>query len=180
MVSPQLHCVFDDDFDMVKKEQSDTSIWKTKAHLQEAKERATEVTTRSLLISGPKHQPSTSLPPYCRDLPQALQDLSQLLLDAPTTEDDSQPEELSNPPTVEPTSQVENPETQDPAQIQVEHHQQEAPSNDSHIVIAPSGYTRTGCQVRQPAQSAYAAYHCKTLAQTGIQSVFDFHPFASL
>ena len=62
----------------------------------------------------------------------------------------------------------------------MEHHQQEVLSNDSHVVIAPCGYSRTGCQVRRPAQFAYAAYHCKTLAQTGIQSVFDFHPFASL
>ena len=81
---------------------------------------------------------------------------------------------------MEPTSQVENPETQDPAQVQVEHHPQEALSNDSHVGIAPSGYTRTGHQVRQPARFAYAAYHCKNLAQTGIQSVFNFHPFASL
>ena len=28
LVSPQFHCVFDDDFDTVKKEQADTSIWK--------------------------------------------------------------------------------------------------------------------------------------------------------
>ena len=38
LVSPHFHCVFDDDFDTVKKEQADMSIWKTKAHLQEAKE----------------------------------------------------------------------------------------------------------------------------------------------
>ena len=82
LVSPQFHCVFDDDFDTVKKEQADTRIWKAKAHLQEAKERAAEVTTQSSLVSSPKHQPVTSLPPYGRDIPQALQDLSQLLLDA--------------------------------------------------------------------------------------------------
>ena len=147
LVSPQFHCVFDDDFDTVGKEQADMSIWKTKAHLQETKERVTESTTQSSLVSGPKHQLATSLPPYSRDIPQALQDLSQLLPDAPATEDNGQPEQPSTPPTEEPTSQVENPETQDPAHVQVEHHQQEAPSNDSPIVIAPSGYTRTGCQV---------------------------------
>ena len=37
LVSPQFHCVFDDDFDTVKKEQADTCIWKIKAHSQEAK-----------------------------------------------------------------------------------------------------------------------------------------------
>ena len=95
----------------------------------------TESTTRSSLISSPKHQPVRSLPPYGRDIPQALQDLSQLLPDAPATEDDGQP------------SQVENPEVQDPAQVQVDHHQQEALSDDSPVIIAPSGYTRTGCQV---------------------------------
>ena len=64
LLSPQFHCVFDNDFDTVKKEQANMSIWKTKTHLQEAKERAAEVTTRSLLVSGPKYQLATSLPPY--------------------------------------------------------------------------------------------------------------------
>ena len=156
------------------------SIWKTKAHLQEAKERVTENTTRSSLISSPKHQLVTSLPPYGRDIPQALQDVSQLLPDAPATEDDQQPEEPSTPPTEELTSHVEDPETQYPAQLQVYHHQQEAPSNDPPVIIVLSRYTRTSCQVRRPAQFTYAAYHCKTLAQTSIQSAFNFHPFASL
>ena len=38
LMSPQFHCVFNDNFDTVKKEQADTSIWKVKALLQEAKE----------------------------------------------------------------------------------------------------------------------------------------------
>ena len=97
-----------------------------------------ESITRSLLVSDPNHQPATSLPPYGRDIPQALQDLSQLLPDAPATEDDGQPEELSTPPTEEPTSQVENPEAQDPAQVQVDHHQQEALEKDSPVIVAPS------------------------------------------
>ena len=71
VVSPQFHCVFDDDFDTVKKEQADMSIWKIKAHLQEAKEKVTENTTRSSLISTPTHQPTLSLPPYGRDISQA-------------------------------------------------------------------------------------------------------------
>ena len=180
LISAQFHCVFDDDFDTDGKEQADTSIWETKAHLQEAKERVTENTTRSSLISSPKHQPVMSLPPYGRDIPQGLQDLSQLLPDAPATEDDQQPEEPSTPPAEEPTRQAENSETQDLAHIQVDHHQPAAPSNDPPVVIAPSGYTRTSCQVHQPARFVYAAYHCKNLAQTGICSVFDFPPFASL
>ena len=139
-----------------------------------------EVTTRSLLISGPKHQPAMSLPLYGRDIPQALQDLSQLLPDAHAITDGDQPQECPTPPMEEPTSLVETSEVQDPVQGQVEHHQKEAPSNESPVIIAPSGYTRTGRQVCHPAQFAYAAYHCKHLAQTGIQSVFDFHPFASL
>ena len=121
-----------------------------------------------------------SLPPYGMDIPQALQDLSQLLPDAPATEDDGHPEAPSTPPTEDPTSQVENPVEQDPAQVQVDHHQQESPSNDSSIVIVPSGYTRAGRQVHRAARFAYALYHCNSLVQPGIQSVFDFHPFASL
>ena len=87
LVSPQFHCVIGDNFDTVKKEQADTSIWKDKALLPEAKEQAAEVSTQSSLISGPKHQPATSLRPHGRDIPQALQDLSQLLPDAPATTD---------------------------------------------------------------------------------------------
>ena len=179
-VSPQFHCVFDDDFDMVKKEQADTSIWKIKAHLQEAKEIVTEKTTRSSLISTPTHQPTSPLPPYDRDIPQALQDLSQLLPDVPAT--GHQPEEPSIPPAEEPTptTPIATPEAQDPVHVPVEHHQQDAPSGNPPVVITPSGYIRTGHQVRRPARFAYAAYHCKNLAQTGIQSVCDFHPFASL
>ena len=69
---------------------------------------------------------------------------------------------------------------QDPVPVQVEHHQQEPPANQSPVVIAPMGYTRTSCQVHRPARFVYAAYHCKHLAQTVIQSIFDFHPFSSL
>ena len=181
LVSPQFHCVFDNDFNTVGKEQADMSIWKTKAHLQEAKEKVTETNIRSSLISGPKNQPATSLPPYGRDIPQALQDLSQVLPDAPTTEDNQRHEEPSTPPTEEPTtSQAETSDTQDPAQVQVDHHQPAAPSNDPPVIIVPSGYTRTGRQICQPARFVYVAYHSKTLAQTGIQSVFNFHLFASL
>ena len=71
LVSPQFHCVFDDDFDTVKKEQADTSIWKIKAHLQEAKEQVLEKSTRSSLVSAPTNQPAPPLPSYGRDLPQA-------------------------------------------------------------------------------------------------------------
>ena len=70
LISPQFHCVFDDDFNTVRKEQADTSLWETKAHLQEAKERVPETTTRSSLISSPKNQLATSLPLYARDIPQ--------------------------------------------------------------------------------------------------------------
>ena len=179
LISPQFHCMFDDNFDTVKKEQADTSIWKVKAHLQEAKERATEVTTESSLISIPKHQPATSLRPYGRDIPQALQDLSQLLPDAPAAIGGDQVADSPDVPTEEPTSPVTM-ELQDPAPGRVEHHQQQTPTAQPPVVIAPTGYTRTGRQIRRPARYAYAAYHCKHLAQTGIKSIFDFHPFASL
>ena len=151
----------------------------SKPHLQEAKERATEVTTQSSLISGPKHQSVTSLRPYGRDIPQALQDLSQLLPDSPATMDGDQVPDPPASPTEEPIGPVKT-EVQDPVPGQVEHHQQEPPSNQSPVIIAPTGYTQTGRQVCRPVQFAYAAYHSTHLAQTGILSVFDFHPFASL
>ena len=179
LVSPQFHCMFDDNFDTVKREQADTSIWKVKAHLQEAKEQADEVTTQSSLISGPKHQPATSLHLYGRDIPQALQDLSQLLPDAPATTDGDQVPDPPALPTEEPTSPAAT-ELQDPAPDQVERHQQESSTTQPPVVIAPKGFTRTGRQICRPARFAYAAYHCKHLAQMGIQSIFDFYPFASL
>ena len=180
LVSPQLHCVFDDDFDTVKKEQADTSIWKIKAHLQEAKEQMLDKSTKSSLISTPTNQPAPSLPSYGRDIPRALQNLSNLLPDIPVTT--HEPEEPSVPPAEEPTQimPVTTPEAHDPHQVPVVHPQQDTQSNDAPVVIAPSGYTRTGRQVRRPARFAYAAYHCQHLAQTGIQSVCNFHPVAGL
>ena len=179
LVSPQFHCVFDDNFDTVKREQADTSIWKVKAHLQEAKEQAAGVTTQSLLLSGPNHQPATSLRPYGRVIRQALQDLSQLLPDASATTEGDQVPDPPAQPTEEPTSPAAA-EPQDPAPNQGERHQQQSSTMQPSVVIAPTGYTRTGRQIRRPARFAYAAYHCKHLAQTGIQSVCDFHPFACL
>ena len=179
LICPQFHCMFDDNFDTVKKEQADTSIWKVKAHLQEAKERAAEITTQSSLISGPQHHPATSLRPYVRDIPQALQNLSQLLPDARARTDGDHVQDFTTLPTEEPTSPVAT-ELQDPAPDQVNRLQQDPSTTQPPVVIAPSGYTRTGCQIRRPARLAYAAYNCKHLAQTGIQSVFDFHLFASL
>ena len=180
LVSPQFHCVFDDDFDTVKKGQADTSIWKIKAHLQEAKEQVLEKSTRSALVSAPTNQPTPSLPSYGRDIPQTLQDLSHLLPDIPAAS--HKPEEPSITPDEEPTSipPVTALDAQDPVQVPVVHPQQDAHSSDAPVVIAPSGYTRTGRQVQRPARFAYAAYHCRHLAQTGIQSVCDFHPFAGL
>ena len=162
------------------KEQADASIWKIKAHLQEAKEQVLEKSTRSSLVSAPTNQPASSLPSYGRDIPQALQGLSRLLPDIPATV--HEPEEPSIPPAEGPTpiTPVAAPEAQDPVQVPVVHPQRDAQSRDAPVVIAPSGYTRTGRQVRRPARFAYAAYHCRHLAQTGIQSVCDFHPFAGL
>ena len=180
LVSPQFHCAFDDNFDTMKREQADTSLWKIKAHLQEAKEQVLEKSTRSSLVSAPTNQPAPSLPSYGRDIPQALQDLSHLLPDIPTAA--QEPEETSIPPAEEPTTipPVTALEAQDPGQVPVVHPQQAAQSRDAPVVIAPSGYTRTVRQVRRPARFAYAAYHCRHLAQTGIQSICDFHPFAGL
>ena len=131
LVSPQFHCVFDDDFDTVKTAHADTSIWKIKAHLQEAKEQVLEKSTRSSLVSAPTNQPALSLPSYGRDIPQALQDLSHLLPDIPAAV--HEPEESSIPP----AGLGPAPEAQDPVQVPVGHPQQEAQSSDAPVVIAP-------------------------------------------
>ena len=140
LVSPQFHCVFDDNFDTAKREQADTSIWKVKAHLQEAKEQAAEVTTQTLLISGPKHQPATSLRPYSMEIPQALQDMSHLLPDAPATSDGDQVPDPPAQPTEAPTSPAAT-EPRDPAPDQVERHQQQSSTTQPPVVVATTGYT---------------------------------------
>ena len=150
LISPQFHCVFDDDFDTVKKEHDDTSIWKVKAHLQEAKERAAEITTQLSLISGPTHQPMTSLRPYARDIPQSLRDLSQLLPDTPATTDGDQVQDSPALSTEEPAGPVAT-KLKDPAPGQAERQQQEPSANEPPVIIALMGYTRTRCQVRRPA-----------------------------
>ena len=139
-----------------------------------------EKSTRSSLVSTPINQPAPSLPSYGRDIPQALQDLSHLLPDIPAAV--HEPEEPSIPPAEEPISipSVTALDAQDPVNVPVVHPHQDAQSSDVPVVITPSGYTRIGRQVRRPARFAYAAYHCRHLAQTGIQSVCDFHPFAGL
>ena len=140
-----------------------------------------EKATRSSLVSTPANQAAPSLPSYGRDIPQALQDLSNLLPDIPATA--HEPEETTIPPAEEttPIPPVTTPEAQDPVHAPVAHPQLDGPPpSEAPVNIAPSGHTRTGRQVRRPARFAYAAYHCKHLAQTGIQSVCDFHPFAGL
>ena len=92
----------------------------------------------------------SSLCPYGRDIPQALQDLSQLLPDAPAPNGD-QVQDSPALPLEEPTGPVAT-ELQDPAPAQAERHQQGPSANQPPIVIAPTGYTRTGRQVH---------YHCQ-------------------
>ena len=134
----------------MKKEQADTSIWKVKAHLQEAKERVAEITTQSSIISGQTHQHTSSLRPYGRDIPQALQDLSQLLPDVSAPTDGDQVQDSPALPMEEPTGPVAT-ELQDPAPGQAERHQQEPSANQPPVIITPTGYTRTARQVRHPA-----------------------------
>ena len=128
----------------MKREQADTRLWKVKAHLQETKEQVLEKSTRSSLVSAPTNQPALSLPSYGRDIPQALQDLSNLLPDIPTTA--HEPEETSiplaeEPPLVPPVTALK---AQNPVHVPVVHPQQDVQSSDAPVNIAPSGYTRTG------------------------------------
>ena len=139
-----------------------------------------EVTTHSLLVSSPKHHPVTSLRLYGRDIPQALHDLSQLLLDAPATTDGDQAQDPPASQMKEPTGPVET-EVQDPVQGQVKHHQQESPSNQFPVVIAPMGYTRTGHQPGLLMQLVTAnSLSLQTFSPNWHPVCLDFHPFARL
>ena len=76
---------------------------------------------------------------FCH-IPQALQDLSQLLPDTPATTDGDQVQDSHTLPMEEPAGPVAT-EPQDPAPNQVECHQQEPLATQPPVVIAPTGYT---------------------------------------
>ena len=77
LVSLQFHYVFNDDFDTVKKEQHDTSLWKHKAHLQEKKDTVETVMTMSTLVTTPAPATVPHIPQYGVDIPAALQKLPE-------------------------------------------------------------------------------------------------------
>ena len=51
LVSPQLHCIFDNTFDTVKNEKQDTRIWPRKAHFQQQNEELANITKRDVLVT---------------------------------------------------------------------------------------------------------------------------------
>ena len=74
LVNPQFHCVFDDDFDTVKKEQHDTSIWQRRAHLQATQDKLRAATVNVVPVTQPTLTTKTSLlPNYGANIPATLQ-----------------------------------------------------------------------------------------------------------
>ena len=85
LVSPQFHCVFNDDFDTVKKEQHDTSIWQRKAHRQATQDKCRAATVNVMPVTQPTLTKTLLLPNYGADIPATLQQLPELLEQATMT-----------------------------------------------------------------------------------------------
>ena len=85
LVSPQFHCIFGDDFDTVKKEQHDTSIWQRKAHLQATQDKLQAATVNVMPVTQPTLTKTSLLPNYGANIPTTLQQLPELLEQATMT-----------------------------------------------------------------------------------------------
>ena len=166
LVSPQFHCVFDDQFETVKSEPNDTSLWQHKAHFS----KLASDKTNNLLISTPTHTkaPIPRLSPYTSEIPAALLQLP----DPPVPQANNEPGQADTP-----ESPVAPPATADLPQVfPTDPRPPRAPSPNYPINIAPTGTTSTGCQVRTPSRFGYAAY----LAKAALPGIADLHPLACL
>ena len=166
LVSPQFHCVFDDQFETVKNEPNNTALWQRKAHFTKL---ATDK-TNDLLISTPTHTqaPTPRLTPYASEILTALLQLP----DPPVPQVNNEPGQADTPELpVAPSATADLPQA-----IPVDPMPPRAPSPNYPINIAPTGMTRTGRQVRTPSHFGYAAY----LAKTALSGIADLHPLACL
>lgn len=164
LVSPQFHCIYDDKFETVKREQHDTTIWKTKAHFVPATEKLDQ--RNDHLVSLPSSQPSQRLPTFGANIPNALLRLPDIDTTATTPEPPEPIEPLPQEPSKDP--------------IPVPPTLPETSTTSYPVSIAPTGRTRTGRTIRTPSRFAFVAYHCCHLAQTVAQNIADFHPLALL
>ena len=167
IVSPQFHCVFNDNFETVQNEQQDTSMWQKKAHLQKTKETISSALHYHKLATASTQSPCLVFPRYGANIPRTLLHLINTL--EPITQ--SVPTENSTP---EPAS------TEDQAVDLIPQPSEEATQPTYTVNITPTGQTRTRQQICTPSQFGFAAYHCHHLAKSAINSVADFHPLASL
>ena len=62
LVSPQFHCVFDNEFDTVKKERHDTSVWERKVHLQATQDKLQAATVKVMPVTQPTLTKTSLLP----------------------------------------------------------------------------------------------------------------------
>ena len=165
-VSPQFHCVFDDWFETVKNKPNNTSLWQHKAHFR----KHASAQTNNLLISTPTNTqaPTPRLPPYASDIPAALLQLP----------DPSIPQANDEPDQVMIPEAPEAPQTAAdlPQAVPAAPEPPGSPPPTYPINIAPTGTTRTGCQVRTLSRFGYAAY----LVKTALAGIADLHPLACL
>ena len=166
LVSPQFHCVFDDQFKTVKNEPNDTSVWQKKAHFRKHASDKTNV----LLISTPTNSqaPIPRLPPYASEIPAALLQLP----DPSVPQTNDEPDQVAPPKATEATQAARDL----PQAVLTAPEPPAAPSPTYSINIAPTGTTHTGRQVRTPSRFGYAAY----LAKTALAGIADLHPLACL
>ena len=145
MVSPQFHCVFDDNFETVHNKQQDTSIWHKKVHLQKPKETILSALHQDKLVTAHMQSPFPVLPRYGANIPNALMHLNVL-------------EPVTQPvPTKNPSSELAATEYE---ADELHPQPSEEATQPAYLVnIAPTRQTRTGQQICTPSQFSFAAYH---------------------
>ena len=131
MVSPQFHCVFDDNFEIVHTKQQDTSVWQKKAHLQQTKETIMSVLHSDKLVTAHHQSSSPVLPPYGPNIRNTLVHLNNIV--EPMTQLG-----MTKDPVPEPTVAEDEADELLPQPIE-EQTQLTYPVN-----TAPTGQTRTG------------------------------------
>ena len=197
LISPQFLSTFDDDFNTVKKEQHDISIWQQKAHLQDAKTKLNEMATRSSLISQPV-QPGKpahdkpahdkpSLAPYGDNNPVVLQQLPQLI-QAVALSDIAIKDEPNNVFPEAPATALPQPGPPTLAHAPWQGPPSEPATLNQQVYLAPSGLTRTGRPVRWPARFPYGAYNMQpttvanlhSQASTPLKTSIPLHVFEPL
>ena len=179
LVSPHFHCIFDDNFETVRKEVQDTSVLQCKAHIQHNEETIRGTTSCDQLVAQNRSTPSLSH--YGNDIPQALLHLPKFLNQATTGQPPVTGTPTEEPPQLEGgvLGNTHSPTAAGPSNMTAPT-MENTTTTSFPVNIAPTGQTQTGQHVCLPMQFGFAANHCYTLAPSAITSITDYHPLTLL